>query len=78
MLDVIEHCYEAGLRIYHTNWRYCTLDYDSESCLVIRLHFLVYHCTCRLPDSFEHLINSCSQHCFCSWLHSEFVTKRRL
>jgi len=32
---VIEHCYEIDLRIYHTNWRWCcTLDYDSELCLV--------------------------------------------
>jgi len=33
MSGVVEHCYEVGLRIYHTN-RCCTLDYDSELCLV--------------------------------------------
>jgi len=33
MSGVIEHYYEVGLRIYHTNWICCTLDYDSELCL---------------------------------------------
>jgi len=33
MSGVVEDCYEAGLRIYHTNWRCCTLDCDSELCL---------------------------------------------
>jgi len=27
---VMEHCYEVVLRINHTSWRCCTLDYDSE------------------------------------------------
>jgi len=26
MSGIIEHCYEIGLRIQHTNWRCCTLD----------------------------------------------------
>jgi len=30
MSGVIEHCYEVGLRIYHTNWKCCTLDYAQE------------------------------------------------
>jgi len=30
MSGVMEHCYEVGLRINHTNWWCCTLDYDSE------------------------------------------------
>jgi len=30
MSGVTERCYEMGLRIYHTNWRCCTLAYGSE------------------------------------------------
>jgi len=33
MSCVTEHCYAVGLRIYHTNCRCCTLDYDSKLCL---------------------------------------------
>jgi len=30
MPGVSKHCYEIGLRLYSTNWRCCSLDYDSE------------------------------------------------
>jgi len=34
MSGLTKHCYHAAsLRIYHTNWRCCTLDYDSKLCL---------------------------------------------
>jgi len=49
-----ERCYQTGLLIYHTNWRCCTSDYDSELKLVII--FLVHLCTCRQPNSFIHLM----------------------
>jgi len=46
---VIEHCYEVGLRIYHTNLRCCTLVIS----VLFSVHF--YTC-CRLPVIFEHLM----------------------
>jgi len=30
MPGVVGYCYGAGLWIYHRNWRWCTLDYDSS------------------------------------------------
>jgi len=56
MSDVIEDFYEVGLQIYDTNWRCCTMDYDSELCLVLLFIFLVHLYTRGLPDSFEHLM----------------------
>jgi len=53
-VGVTEHCYKIRLRIYRTNCS--TLGYDSELCLVIGFLFLVHLYTCRLPDSFEHLV----------------------
>jgi len=58
MSGITEHCYEIGLWIYHTNWICCTLDYDSELCLVISILFLVHLYTCRLPDSIDQLMRN--------------------
>jgi len=35
MSGVTERFYEIGLQIYHTNWRWCTLAYGSELCILI-------------------------------------------
>ena len=47
MPRILVHCYEVGLRIYGTNWRCCTLDCDSELCLVTSFLFLVALYTCK-------------------------------
>jgi len=41
MSGVTECCYEIGLRIYHPNWRCCTMAYGSELCILICFLFLV-------------------------------------
>jgi len=55
-LRVTEHRYQIGLEIHHTNWRCCTLHYNSELCLLICFVLLVH--TGRLPDSFGQFIRA--------------------
>jgi len=73
MSGVTERCYEIGLRIYHTNWRCCTLAYGSELCILINFLFLVHdtHVGYQIQ-----LISSCAQQCSCSRVHLDFVRNR--
>jgi len=50
---VIEHCHEIGLRMYHTNWRCCTLEYDSElwRCCTLEYDSELWRCCTLEYDS---------------------------
>jgi len=73
MSGVTEHCYEIGLRIYHTNWRCCTLAYGSELCTLT--YFLFLFIFTHVGYQIQ-LISSCAQQYSCSRVHLEFVRNR--